>query len=138
MSDGMADAKPKAPNPKAPPEPTLPPRRSWIAFAVILVINYLIVRSLLPGPVVPLPIPYTIFTEQVSNGNVASIYSRGASIEGRLKKAITWPPEGKSNEGPPKEGAIKMPQPAPRSADTFITELPAFVDPGLEKFLIEH
>ena len=28
--------------------------------------------------------------------------------------------------------------PRPRTGDTFTTELPAFVDPGLETFLIDH
>jgi cell division protease FtsH len=33
---------------------------------------------------------------------------------------------------------VWRPQPVrPRTADTFTTELPAFVDPGLEKFLID-
>ncbi|MCC7325930.1 MAG: ATP-dependent zinc metalloprotease FtsH [Burkholderiales bacterium] len=137
----MADSNPQAPVDKAKtsPEPRLPPRRSWIVFAIILLVNYFIVRSLFPGPGEPLTIPYTTFKEQAANGNVASIYSRGTSIEGRLKAAITWPPEDRSAaEIKAAERPGLMSPPAPRSADTFTTELPAFVDPGLEAFLIQH
>ncbi|MCC6195996.1 MAG: ATP-dependent zinc metalloprotease FtsH [Burkholderiales bacterium] len=130
------------PNPKPPVAntprkdgagPPMPGRRSWLFFLAIILINYFLVRSFFPGTGEPITIPYTTFKEQVSAGNVASIYSRGTSIEGRLKKAITWPVKGKDEPLP-----SMLPQPAPRTGDTFTTELPAFVDPGLEKFLIDH
>jgi len=129
------DAKPPPPDkPKAPAESNLP-RRSWIAFAIILLINYLIVRSLFPSAGDPLTIPYTIFKEQANKGNVASIYSRGTSVEGRLKSSITWPTDEKAAKA--EAPAKGLPQ-TPRTGDTFTTELPAFVDPGLEAFLIQH
>ncbi len=130
----MADSKPTprtAPKADAP----LPGRKSWLVFVVIILANYFLVRSLFPGPGDPLTIPYTIFKEQVNKGNVASIYSRGTSVEGRLKSSITWPTDEKAAKADaPSKG---LPQ-APRTGDTFTTELPAFVDPGLEKFLIDH
>ena len=89
--------------------------------------------AMAPGD--PLTIPYTTFKDQASKGNVASIYSRGTSLEGRLKSPITWPADEKAAKA---EAPIKALVPQPRTGDTFMTELPAFVDPGLEKFLIDH
>jgi cell division protease FtsH len=120
--------------PKVPAQTGLPPRSSWLLFAVILFINYLLMRYLFPGPSEPVTIPYTVFKQEAAKGNVAAIYSRGTSIEGRLKAAVTWPPEGDTKAS----AAPGKPQVASRTADTFTTELPAFVDPGLEGFLIDH
>ena len=127
----MADPKPAPPK----PEMNLPGRKSWLVFAVILLVNYFLVRSLFPAPGDPLTIPYTIFKDQASKGNVASIYSRGTSVEGRLKAPITWPVDEKSAKADAPAGAFAQ---KPRIGDTFTTELPAFVDPGLEAFLIQH
>jgi cell division protease FtsH len=120
---------------KGSPLSKLPPRRSWLIFLAIVFVNYLVMRFLFPGPPEAITVPYTAFKEQVAKRNVAAIYSRGTSIEGRFKAAVTWPPESAA-KGPP--DAKGLAQPAPRTADTFTTELPAFVDPGLEKFLIDH
>ncbi len=98
----------------------VPPRKTWGVFLAVLVLNYLLVRSLFPDPDAPVTVPYTVFKVEAAKGNVKSIYSRGTSIEGKFGAAVTWPQKGG------------------RSADTFTTELPAFVDPGLEKFLIDH
>jgi cell division protease FtsH len=128
----MAESNPKPPS---KPDATLPGRKSWLVFAVILLANYFLVRSLFPAPGDPLTIPYTIFKEQASKGNVASIYSRGTSVEGRLKSSITWPTDEKAAKA---EAHGKGFAATPRTGDTFTTELPAFVDPGLEAFLIQH
>src|SRR5438128_11698670 len=93
---------------------TLPPRKSWLIFLVLLLLNYLLMRQLFPGPGEPITVPYTVFKEQAAKANVASIYSRGTSIEGRFKTAITWPAEA-DHKGPP---GSKLPQPQPRTADT--------------------
>src|SRR5882672_8487505 len=111
----------------------IPPRRVWLTFAVILVANYFLMRLLLPGASEPITVPYTEFKEEAAKGNVKSIYSRGNSIEGRFSSAVTWPPPNR--QPPPGERPTKQ---QPRSAETFTTELPAFVDPGLEGFLIAH
>ncbi|HZR03918.1 MAG TPA: ATP-dependent metallopeptidase FtsH/Yme1/Tma family protein, partial [Burkholderiales bacterium] len=102
---------------------------------MLLLINYMVMRYLVPGPGEPITIPYTVFKQEVAKGNVAAIYSRGNSIEGRFKTAVTWPAQGADK---PVAEKSKLPQPAPRTADTFTTEFPAFVDPGLEAFLIGH
>jgi len=113
----------------------IPPRRVWLTFAAILLANYFLMRFLFPGGTEPITIPYTAFKEEAAKGNVKSIYSRGTSIEGRLRSAITWPPPNDPQQPAPGQ---RGPQVQSRSADTFTTELPAFVDPGLESFLIEH
>jgi len=113
----------------------------WATFLMILVLNYMLMRLLFPSPDAAITVPYTVFKEEVARGNVESIYSKGESIEGRFKKAVTWPPpdrtqeETPSTELPPFLGTGTA---EPRTAKTFLTTLPAFVDPGLEQFLVEH
>ncbi len=101
----------------------------------MLLFNYLLVRSLFPGGDAPISVPYTVFKDEVAKGNVAAIYSQGTSIEGRFESAVTWPAQEQAGKGAP---SARGPAQQPRTADTFTTELPAFVDPGLEEFLIEH
>ena len=132
------------PNPPAPaPEAkrrNIPPRRAWWTFLVLLLINYLVVRALFPGEDAAITVPYTAFKDEVARGNVQAIYSQGASIEGRFKAAVTWPPPGSAAA----QAAASAPRSAflpatePRAAKSFTTTLPAFVGPGLETFLIEH
>lgn len=121
--------------PKTPGPNKLPPRRAWLSFAIILLVNYLIVKTFFPGENAPITVPYTVFKQEVAKGNVKSIYSQGASIEGRFAAPVTWPPPGGKN-------AERRPGPLPetpsRTAQTFTTTLPAFVGPGLEEFLIAN
>jgi cell division protease FtsH len=37
----------------------MPPRRTWLWFALILLANFLLVRFLFPGPEAPVEVPYT-------------------------------------------------------------------------------
>lgn len=87
-------------------------------------------QLLAPRTETPITVPYTVFKQEVTNGNVESIYSQGASIEGRFVKAVTYPAPGTQDPAAP---GVK-----PRTAINFKTVLPAFVDPGLEKLLIDH
>jgi cell division protease FtsH len=117
----------------------MPPRRAWWTFLALLVINYVLMRSLFPDADAPVTVPYTVFKEQVARRNVGAIYSQGVSIEGRFTKPIPWPPpEGiaaaPSSRTPPARAASQPSEPA----ETFTTTLPAFVDQGLERFLIDH
>lgn len=114
----------------------------WLTFLVILGLNYLLVRTLFPSKDEAITVPYTVFKQQVAGGNVESIYSKGASIEGRFLEAVTWPPPDKQKAAVEAAKKSPLPQfakpPEPRSATTFLTTLPAFVDPGLEQFLIDN
>ncbi|HEU4628590.1 MAG TPA: ATP-dependent zinc metalloprotease FtsH [Gemmatimonadaceae bacterium] len=112
--------------------PTMP-RRTWLSFLIILVVNFLLVRFLLPDADAPVKVPYTLFKEQVTRKNVVSIFSQGASITGRFATPVTYPP-------PPDSAAADSAgaETHPRPVTTFATTLPAFVDPGLESLLIAN
>jgi cell division protease FtsH len=123
--------------PGGPRKGDMPPRKAWWTFLGILLINYVLVRLLFPGGDAAVTVPYTAFKDQVAKGNVESIYSTGASIEGRFKEPVVWPPPSAAPADPPVP-RVGPPLPAPKPAKTFDTTLPAFVGPDLEKFLIEH
>jgi cell division protease FtsH len=135
---------PKSPAPPArPPKParaTLPPRKYWPWFLLVLLVNYLLVSFLFPSNA-PVTVPYTVFREEVAKGNVTAIYSRGTAIEGRFRSAVTWPnPEDvkQADHTAPRTALDRRLLPAPRTSVDFNTELPAFFDRGLEGFLIQH
>src|SRR5829696_6786525 len=109
---------------------TMPPRRSWLWFALILLANFLLVRFLFPSPEAPVEVPYTFFKEEVRAGNVEAIYSQGDTVEGRFEEPLTYPPKGEGGSEPGSEPA--------HTSETFTTVLPSFVDPGLEELLIEN
>jgi cell division protease FtsH len=127
--DGQPD------KPKGIGQMNIPPRKTWMTFLIILLINYLLMKLIFPEAGEAVTIPYTTFKEEVARGNVKAIYSHGTSIEGRFVAPITWPPEGEDEAA---SGSRRLRQPEPGTEDTFTTELPAFVDPGLEAFLIDH
>jgi cell division protease FtsH len=114
----------------------MPPRSYWGLFFLLLVGNYLLVRLFFPGADAAVTVPYTLFKEQVTRRNVVAIHSRGASITGRLKDAITYPRDSAAaRELAERTG--ERPQ-RPRRVVNFDTELPAFADPGLEALLIAN
>jgi cell division protease FtsH len=136
-----ADPRPGAPKGTGPAK--MPPRRSWLWFALALLANFVLMRLLMPGPEGPVTVPYTLFKEEVGKGNVQAIYSRGDTLTGRFKTQVTYPPTG-GNSAAPKDQpqATKDRGAAPREASkavsAFATTLPSFVDPGLEGYLIGH
>jgi cell division protease FtsH len=109
---------------------SMPPARSWLWFALILLANFLLVRFLFPGPEAPVEVPYTSFKEEVRAGNVEAIYSQGDTVEGRFEEPVTYPPKG--------DGGSGSDAPPSRTSRTFTTVLPSFVDPGLEELLIDN
>jgi cell division protease FtsH len=104
----------------------MPPGRSWLWFVLILLANFILFRFLFPGPEAPLEVPYTFFKEQVTAGNVEMIYSQGDNVEGRFEEPVTYPPKGQGGSE------------TSRTSKSFTTVLPSFVDPGLEKVLIDN
>ena len=109
---------------------TMPPARSWLWFALILLANFLLVRFLFPAPQAPVEVPYTFFKDEVRAGNVEAIYSQGDTVEGRFENPVTYPPKG--------AGGSEPDAPPSRTSKTFTTVIPSFVDPGLEELLIEN
>ncbi|HXH84958.1 MAG TPA: ATP-dependent zinc metalloprotease FtsH [Candidatus Tectomicrobia bacterium] len=134
----------------------MPPRRTWIWFALIVIANFLLVRALLPDAGAPTTVPYTFFKEQVARGNVHAIYSQGDTITGRFKTPVMYPPAAESQtpdgrapaeapqgqaprgQAPPVTTPHAAPREEPRPVTSFETIVPSWVDPGLETFLIEH
>ena len=119
--------QPRGKQPRGGPHASMPPRRVWLTFALILLANFLLVRFVFPRPGAPVTVPYTLFKEQAAKGNVAEIFSRGESITGRFVQPITYPAEPDTLTGV-----------QPRQVTDFATTLPAFADPGLEQLLIEN
>jgi cell division protease FtsH len=126
--------------PGKPGRSSMPPRNAWLGFLLLLIANYVLIKFVFPDADAPVTVPYTAFKDEVKNGNVQAIYSKGASIEGRFGKPVTWPPpsERKDEAKPSASSRLFQSEPRPRTAKTFNTTLPDFVDPGLETFLIEH
>lgn len=120
---------------KATAQNDLPPGKVWLWFVVVLFVNYIAMKTYFPGAEAPVSVPYTVFKHEVANGNVMSIYNKGASIEGRFASPVTWPSPAATDSG-----RRNGPGPATpvRTALTFTTTLPAFVDPSLEQFLINN
>ena len=102
------------------------PRRTWLTFSYILAVNFLLSVPL-SGRRAAVKVPYTLFKQEVTKGNVERIYSRGASLTGRFRAPVTYPSTTDT------AAATK-----PRTGTTFATTLPAFVDPGLEALLIAN
>jgi cell division protease FtsH len=104
-------------------------------FVVAVIVNYLIMRMLAPAGEPSVTIPYTLFKEEVTKGNVQAIYSRGDTMKGRFKTAVTYPPASANAAAQKSQSPAR---PASKTALAFETTLPTFVDPGLEAFLIDH
>jgi cell division protease FtsH len=122
----------------------MPPSRTWLWFVLVLLANFLVMRLLMPSPGAPVTVPYTLFKEQVSKGNVEAIYSQGETITGRFAAPVTYPPQAREKDaapsGEPQEASKRAaaPRGEPQTTSNFTTTLPSFVDPGLETFLIDH
>lgn len=106
----------------------IPNGRNWLAFLLLLAVNYFFVTRFFPPPQGPEPISYTTFRAELAKDNVEAIHTQGDAIEGKFKSPIQWAP-------PPAEG---QPASKPRSVGNFTTILPLFVDPGLETELIQR
>jgi cell division protease FtsH len=117
--------------------PRMPTSRTLLAFLLILLANYFLMRLFVPSGEAPITVPYTVFKQQVVQGNVEAIYSQGESIEGRFAKPVTYPPLGQEQPRGQREVPL-LSDSQSRTSQTFTTTLPAFVDPGLEALLIEH
>ena len=104
---------------------SVPPRRTWLWFLIILAVNFVIARAFLPAAEGPVTVPYTLFKEQVAKQNVEAVHSQGDTMTGRFKSPVTYKP-------------AREPNATPKSVSAFTTTLPTFVDPGLEAFLIQH
>jgi cell division protease FtsH len=108
----------------------MPPLRSWLWFALILLANVLLVLFLFPKPEAAVTIPYTLFKEEVAKNNVQVVYSQGETLSGRFNTPVTYTPIS--------ETSVTSQAAQPETVSLFTTTIPSFVDPGLEAFLIDH
>src|SRR5213080_2942293 len=105
----------------------MPPRKTWLWLLLVLVANFLLVRTLMPSQDAAITVPYTLFKEQVTKGNVQAIYSRGERLTGRFAAAVTYPPPAKESAAsgghspPARDGASRSAQ--PKTAKTFKTTI---------------
>ena len=89
-----------------------PRMRFLLIVLALLALNYASVAMLAPGREEPVRVPYSpTFLQQVRDKNVTRISSTGTTVEGQFKKAVTYPPSGKS-----------------RTSKTFETEIPLFAN----------
>ncbi|HLZ31396.1 MAG TPA: ATP-dependent metallopeptidase FtsH/Yme1/Tma family protein, partial [Chloroflexota bacterium] len=130
----QATSSRRSPNVTAPPTAAAPqgtagwmqklPRWPWWAsFLVVLVANYFLLNLLFPPEPARVPISFTFFKEQVVADNVAAINSRGDTIQGTFRQAVSYQPEGTVSA---------------TNATAFSTVQPQFADPGLESLLNQH
>ena len=109
----------------------MPPRTTWKWFLFAVILNYLLFRFIIPSGTAPVAVPYTFFKEEVHRSNVKAIYGQGETITGKFSSPVNYPP-------PPTNDTKNASTGESKKVTDFTTILPAFVDPGLEAFLIEH
>ena len=105
--------------------PMIPRNRAFLAFVVALLTVNLLISFLTGGPEQRPRVPYQpFFLEQVEAGAVQEVVSRGDSIEGELKRPVSYDPPGEDE---------------PVEIDRFKTEVPSFIDrAGLTDLLTEQ
>jgi hypothetical protein len=91
---------------------TMPPARSWLWFALILLANVLIVRFLLPGPEAPVEVPYTFFKEEVRAGTSKLSTARGIPSKDDLRSRSPTRPKGREARSPGRSLRVP-PRPSP-------------------------
>ncbi len=121
----------------------MPPLSAWIVFVVVLITNFMLAKMLLPGIDLPVTIPYTLFKDEVAKQNVQVVYGKGEILSGRFITSVEYTPKALKNtptatNQTPGNNLRTSPLEAPVQVTTFKTVLPAFADPGLEAYLIDH
>ena len=123
----------KAPRPVAPdvPKPSWRlPRRPlgrvgrWVVIAILaaFVLNYWVASRQLSEPP-RIHIPYSpLFLNEVRQGNVDRITSKGTALQGLFKSSVRYPPTGSSS----------------RRSDRFSTLIPSFADTAALSKLLEE
>ncbi|MFC7326118.1 ATP-dependent zinc metalloprotease FtsH [Marinactinospora rubrisoli] len=99
------------------------PKFNWRRFLTTLAVVYLIffaITWITDQRAQSTSIPYTVFTQQVSAGNVREIYSTGNTIDGTLKRAQQVPGE---------HG---------RTYTRFTTQRPSFADDHIYQEMVRH
>ncbi len=94
--------------------------RLWVTLAIILLANIFITNVLFaPAQPTTVTLPYDVFKQQVTDGNVTSVTTTGDAITGVTKTPV-------------KETSTGV------SATHFTTQRPSFADDSLEPLLEQH
>src|SRR3984893_15660687 len=118
----MSSNLPNPPKAASPPAPTNPLRstRLWVTLGIILLANIIITNVLLaPAQPTTVTLPYDVFKQQVTAGNVTSVTTTGDAISGVTKTPV-------------KEAKTGV------TATHFTTQRPSFADDSLEPLLEQH
>ena len=104
--------------------------RTWITLAAIWFVSSLLIPHLFAAPSNRLTVSYTVFTQQVQAGNVATITTQGTTIQGTFKHAIVspTPPAGSAATSATPPAATPSPGQPARTYATFSTDVPSFAD----------
>ncbi|WP_336250556.1 ATP-dependent zinc metalloprotease FtsH [Stomatohabitans albus] len=103
---------------------------NWWRLARIVLIGYAIVflaLSFFPFQGTPQTIPYPEFTQQVSDGNVKKVFTRGDSIQGELIKPVDVPKADPTEAN----GALSLWGTKQTTYTQFETERPSFAQDDL-------
>jgi len=106
------------------PRRPLGPVGKWVVVAILalFVLNYWLASRSLSEPA-PLAIPYSpLFLDEVRQGNVDRITSKGTSLQGLFRSAVRYPPTGGNS----------------RSAKRFSVLIPSFADTAALSKLLEE
>jgi cell division protease FtsH len=115
--DGNAPPSPRGSSPRRPPTPRL--GVAWIAFAVVLLGLNFYFSSRATQPPARVRVPYSpFFLNQVRDGNVEAIMSKGTAIQGNFFKKVKYADAKLSTR--------------------FRTEIPAFADTDALSRLLER
>lgn len=109
-----------------------PSGRIWLWILAIIALNYFLGRYFFPGPEAAVKVPYTLFRAEVKKGNVQEIFATGFTVSGKFKRPVTIPEDSLGEE------RSVLAKNKPVEAVNFSTELPTFLDPGLESLLIDN
>ncbi len=123
--------RPRPPGPESPRregQPPQPPRGGfpqlprywWVILLGLLAVNW-VVGQMVQSATAPqrITVPYSIFKQQLENGNVAQVTSNGNTITGTFKAPVSYTPTGQPQE----------------TSTLFTTVQPSWPDPNLEALL---
>ncbi len=132
MTASQPAPRPTNTKPGTPEKWQWPASRFWFWILGLLALNYFAGKYFFPGPEAAVKVPYTLFKAEVAKKNVEEIFTTGLSVTGRFKNPVEVPPM--SGDTTNMLGQARKVVEATR----FTTELPAFLDSGLETLLIEN
>ncbi len=100
-----------------------PPQRPslWAALALLLVLDWILVLAYQPSVPTRVTVPYSYFTQQIQQSNVASVTAQGSAIQGTFRHAVTYPTTSGTSSGSQK----------PVTTAYFATNRPTFADDHL-------